>query len=86
MGQAGNDFVLSIRGSKFSSQDLNDYAWDNSLALSGFEIVDGKPVFTKHLVLGQLDGLEDMSGFGLYADNVFLKGSLTTKVPVGETS
>jgi hypothetical protein len=56
------------------------------LALSGFEIVDGNPVFTKHLVLGQLDGLEDMSGFGLYADNVFLKGSLTTKVPVGETS
>lgn len=86
VGQAGSDFVLSIRGSKFSSQDLNDYAWDNSLALSGFEIIDGNPIFTKHLVLGQLDGLEDMSGFGLYADNVFLKGSLTTKVPVGETS
>lgn len=39
--------------------------------------------FEKNLVLGNLDGIENCSGFGLYGDNVFLKGRLTTESNTG---
>jgi hypothetical protein len=41
------------------------------------------PFYTKKLVLGELNEIEGASGIGLYAENVFLNGTLTTKVREG---
>ena len=44
--------------------------------------------FTKTLVLGDLSGLESKgcTGTGLYAENVFLYGSLTTQIPTDQST
>jgi hypothetical protein len=49
-----------------------------SLTLSQNIISNNILSHEKKLVLGNLTGLPGLSGYGLYADNVFLKGSLTT--------
>lgn len=83
-GQPNKDLILSARGAALSNSH-NDYGWGNSIVLSDFAIIDNSLSFTKRLVLGQLDGLEpNISGIGLYADNVFLKGAITTEVPKNE--
>ena len=77
--QNDSGFILSASGSKA----VGSYAHGNSIALSSFRVDGNEPKFTKQLVLGQLDGVtENTKGIGLYAENVFLRGSLTTKVPL----
>lgn len=85
-GKASNfqnpGFILSILGEQAIINDNRAFASGNALTISDFIEENGALTYTKRLVLGQLDGAIDknITGFGLYADNVFLNGSLTTKV------
>lgn len=73
-----SDYILSILGEK---TDLyNAYACGNSLTIAQWNGVSG---FEKKLILGDLNALPEnygTTGIGLYADNVFLNGTLTTKI------
>ena len=75
-------FILSILGEQTVANDNRAFASGNALTISDFVEENGTLTYTKRLVLGQLDGAVDknITGLGLYADNVFLNGSLTTKV------
>lgn len=75
-------FILSILGEQAIINDNREFASGNALTISDFVEENGALTYTKRLVLGQLDGAIDknITGLGLYADNVFLNGSLTTKV------
>lgn len=75
-------FILSILGEQAIINDNRAFASGNALTISDFIEENGTLTYTKRLVLGQLDGAVDknITGLGLYADNVFLNGSLTTKV------
>ena len=75
-------FILSILGEQAIINDNREFASSNALTISDFVEENGALTYTKRLVLGQLDGTIDknITGLGLYADNVFLNGSLTTKV------
>ena len=75
-------FILSILGEQTIINDNSAFASGNALTISDFVEENGALTYTKRLVLGQLDGAVDknITGLGLYADNVFLNGSLTTKV------
>lgn len=75
-------FILSILGEQAIINDNRAFASGNALTISDFVEKNGTLAYTKRLVLGQLDGAVDknITGLGLYADNVFLNGSLTTKV------
>lgn len=75
-------FILSILGEQTIVNDNRAFASGNALTISDFVEENGTLTYTKRLVLGQLDGAIDknITGLGLYADNVFLNGSLTTKV------
>lgn len=75
-------FILSILGEQDIINDNRAFASGNALTISDFVEENGALTYTKRLVLGQLDGAVDknITGLGLYADNVFLNGSLTTKV------
>ena len=75
-------FILSILGEQTIVNDNRAFASGNALTISDFVEENGTLTYTKRLVLGQLDGAVDknITGLGLYADNVFLNGSLTTKV------
>lgn len=75
-------FILSILGEQTIIDDNRTFASGNALTISDFVEENGTLTYTKRLVLGQLDGAVDknITGLGLYADNVFLNGSLTTKV------
>lgn len=82
----GSDYVMSILGEN-PVQNPWDFSTGNSLTISSFKPSETKKglEFTKHLILGKLSNsgigdLEDVKGFGLYADNVYLNGSLTTKI------
>ena len=85
-GKASNStnpgFILSILGEQAIINDNREFASGNALTISDFSEENGTLTYRKRLVLGQLDGAVDknISGLGLYADNVFLNGSLTTKV------
>lgn len=72
-------YILSATG---NSNAANDYASKHSISLTRFGVSDGNAVFTKELILGDLApiGRADVSGTGLYAENVYLTGSLTTNV------
>lgn len=73
-----SDYILSILGEK---TDLyKDYACGNSLTIAQWNGTSG---FEKKLILGDLNTLPEnygTTGIGLYADNVFLNGTLTTKI------
>lgn len=75
-------FILSILGEQTIINDNRAFASSNALTISDFVEKNEALTYTKRLVLGQLDGAVDknITGLGLYADNVFLNGSLTTKV------
>ena len=80
------DYITSIFGESKEGPDIRKFATPNSLTISSFNITEASnPIvnYTKHLILGKLsdsdiDSLEDIKGFGLYSDNVYLNGSLTT--------
>ena len=77
-------FIISILGSALATDINRSFASGNSLTISDFVEKYDNLTYRKRLVLGQLEGVEfedgiQCSGLGLYADNVFLKGSLTTK-------
>lgn len=75
-------FVFSILGEQSILNDKRKFASGNALSISDFTEQNGTLNYRKRLILGQLDGAidENINGLGLYADNVFLNGSLTTKV------
>lgn len=80
-----NDCLITIQG---DSNQTFSQSTKNSLTLSSFcllsnESVEKVPAYTKKLVLGELSGIDGASGIGLYAENVFLNGTLTTKVQEG---
>ena len=77
-------FIISILGSEVITDINRTFASSNSLTISDFTEKNDNLEYRKRLVLGQLDGIKldkenSCSGLGLYADNVFLKGSLTTR-------
>lgn len=91
-------FVISIfgQGNGYEEYGNRKFASPNALTISSFKenVSEEGPElkYTKHLVLGQLDELSgsdeilyggDINGLGLYADNVFLNGSLTTQIGSG---
>ena len=75
-------FILSVLGEQSIINDNRGFASGNALVISDFLEENGVLAYKKRLILGQLDGAIDknITGLGLYADNVFLNGSLTTKV------
>jgi len=78
------DCIIAIRGETSIKEAGSSYATGNALTISSFAINNGSNVYTKHLILGELsesgiDDLVDISGYGLYADNVYLNGSLITR-------
>ena len=72
-----NDFLISILG---DSTGVTDYSTKNSLTLSQFTCNETSTGFKNVLVLGDLTGINENYGTGLFAENVFLKGSLITEV------
>ena len=80
LGQNG-DFIFSINSDKYIPAGY-DFLSPTALTLAN---INGEN-FEKTLVLGKLEGLNlqytdfNVSGIGLYADNVYLKGALTTQV------
>lgn len=85
-GQVDSDCVFSILGHSLGgvNTDLN-FATDNSLTISTFNETNSSLGYNKKLILGDLNGFETpggfvTSGFGLYSDNVFLHGALTTQI------
>lgn len=57
---------------------------DNKIYGEGLTITSWGNTDKPNLFLGNLAKLQDsaLNGFGLYADNVYLRGSLTTQIPV----
>lgn len=87
IGQAG-DYLITVQGD--SNQDFA-HSTKNSLTLSSvLQEADAEnsstdiPGYEKKLVLGDLTSLNPSYGTGLYAENVFLNGTLTTKVNSGK--
>lgn len=77
-----NDFLMAILG---DGSGEKEYAVKNSLTVSKIVDTSGtSPVFKKALVLGDLTGINSNYGTGLYAENVFLNGTLTTQIKDGE--
>ena len=74
------DFLISILGNSTDSTDVTNYSTKNSLTLSQFTCNETSTNFEKILVLGDLTGINEKYGTGLFAENVFLKGSLITEV------
>lgn len=81
---SSKDCIISIQGN--SKKLSNGFSSPTSLTISGFVLddTDTNILYTKHLILGDLknsglDDLSDIDGYGLYADNVYLNGSLVTK-------
>lgn len=84
-GNPQNDYILSIYGESKSNNDSPyGFATSNSLTIASFDPNNSN--YTKHLILGDLSNseLSSLQGqkFGLYADNVFLTGSLTTQMEI----
>ena len=87
--KSSSECVISIEGNE-SAQNSNvgNMSVPQALSFASF-YNDGsdenpKMAYTKHLILGRLDNsgidaLNRIEGYGLYADNVFLNGSLVTK-------
>lgn len=74
------DFLMSILG---DSTGEKTFAKKNSLTVSEIVNISGDiPIFQTKLVLGDLSSLAEYgaSGTGLFAENVFLNGTLTTKL------
>lgn len=89
IGDVSGDCIISIKGNNQQVQNnVSNFSSPYGLAFSSFINVgsDNSPrlEYTKHLILGRLNdsGIDDLAGitgYGLYADNVYLNGSLTTK-------
>jgi hypothetical protein len=80
LGNANSDYVFSIT-SENNTASIPDFMHPQSLTLTKLISDTAKENlnYDKILVLGNLDGLgSNISGYGLYAENVFLTGSLTT--------
>lgn len=84
-----NDCIISVRSSHTSFEGPG-YAYSSPQSFCFSSFCDyGTPnnpklAFTKHLILGNLkdsgiDELSGIEGYGLYADNVYLNGALTTR-------
>ena len=78
-----DDYLITIQGN--SDQNLS-YSTPNSLTISSILVKEDAssskediPGYEKKLVLGDLTGINSKYGTGLYAENVFLNGTLTTK-------
>ena len=77
----GNDYILGVNGS--STQSLGEIQLHpNSFSIKKMLLEEGKPKFVDSLVLGNIEDINGSgsTGIGLYADNVFLNGFLTTKI------
>lgn len=74
-----NDFLIAISG---QGDGDSSYASKNSLTLSRVNIDDDNNLVTynRELILGDLTEINKNYGTGLYAENVYLNGTLTTKV------
>ena len=79
-----DDYLITIQGD--STQNFQ-HSKNNCLTLSSISVSnDDIPTFEKKIVLGDLTGMPGASGTGLYAENVFLNGTLTTKIQSNENS
>lgn len=86
-------FVISIfgQGSEYENYGNRNFASPNSFTISDFREEGSELKYTKRLILGSLNDISKndityegtLSGVGLYADNVFLNGSLTTQINAG---
>lgn len=89
-GTSGVDSIFSVWGANATegNKGMYPFAHNNAIALSEFIEDNGIFSYKKRLVLGNLNNLkienQEISGYGLYADNVYLNGALTTKVGSGE--
>ena len=84
-GAINKDFVFSAFGDYDSEGQGYPFASPYSITLADFSEEDGSLSFNKRLVLGKLDGVvkdSNVKGIGLYADNVYLKGSLISEGPI----
>ena len=84
LGQAGNNVGISINGSMDDS-----FASPQAIAVFEFDPQKNKPI--ERIILGKLPNSQDTYGqaagtYGLYAENVLLKGSLVTQTKVDNDS
>ena len=82
LGDEG-DLVIGINSG--SNQIANGHIFGNGLTMNGFNPEGKGPEDLPALFLGNLTSLSGLEGFGLYADNVYLNGSLTTKIDNGSS-
>lgn len=77
----GDNYILGVNGS--STQSLGDIQLHpNSFSIKKMDLEEGQLKFVDSLVLGDIENINNSgsTGIGLYADNVFLNGFLTTKI------
>lgn len=73
MNPDGDNFALGL-----NSTISESFLPKQALSLIEYEEKDNAISSTNRLILGNLNGIVDDGGYGLYADNVILKGKLTT--------
>jgi hypothetical protein len=93
-----SDCIISVSAERdqFTNEGVSTWASPQSLSFSSFSDGDANSTdcvrtlsYTKHLILGKLsnsglDVLSGIEGYGLYADAVYLNGSLTTRTHEGD--
>lgn len=83
-GKQEEDVIIGINSDNSS---FGNFLPERSLVINGFTYNNGKLIPSIKLLLGDLIGARtaannnDLSGYGLYADNVYLHGSLVTEIP-----
>ena len=94
LGKANNDLLIGINSDDNSNGNILP---PRALAMESFSTLsdidgNGDIDYTLKLLLGDLSilstydlGFQNLSGYGLYADNVYLRGSLITRSTEGNT-
>lgn len=78
-----DDYLITVQG---DSNQVFAHSTKNSLTMSSIITNEnsGLPGYEKKLVLGDLTGIDPSYKTGLYAENVFLNGTLTTRIEADE--
>lgn len=75
MNPNGDNFALGL-----NSTNLDGFLPKQAFSLIEYKVKDETIVSENRLILGNLNQIEEGNGYGLYADNVILRGKLTTGI------
>lgn len=77
-----NNFLIGVNSNDSNEKYLNP----RGITLNEFYLDNGKLKTKNRVFIGDLKSIDiNKSGFGLYAENVYLTGSLTTEIPNKQT-